>query len=348
MAKKGVVLVAFGGPDSLDAIGPFMEALTGRAVPEAALAGARSRYLAIGGSSPLPAIAERIAAQLERELSGLPRAAEARGEDDGALAADRSSSLRAGGEVKVPVRVGMRYTAPSIERAVSELAALGVREVVWVSLSPFEAAVTTGAYRSAVEAAVESRAGLKAVEAARYNRDRELVRFMALNLSEALHEADILSNRVLVVMTAHSLPVSDIAADPAYVEQLRETASAVAEQAGLGAPSGFDALPGIEAFGGPGVTAPWLLAFQSKGRSAGEWAGPDLDDVIDAAVADGYAAIVCCPVGFATDHMETRYDLDVLAADRALSAGLEWYRVPVPNDDPALIAALAGAVRKVL
>lgn len=345
MAAKGVLLVAFGGPDSLEAVGPFMAALTGREVPEAALAGARARYLAIGGASPLPAIAERIAAQLERELSGLPRA---EAPDPAAGALDDGPALRAREGVRVPVRVGMRYTAPSIERAVAELGAAGVREVVWVSLSPFEAAVTTGAYREAVESAVAGHPGMRAFEAAAYSRAEGFVRPFAERLSDVMHEADVLRNRTLVVFSAHSLPVADIEADPLYVDQLRSTAAAVAEGAGLGAGAMAEVLPGVTAFGGSSATTPWLLAFQSKGRSAGEWVGPDLDDVIDAAAAQGFAAVVCCPVGFATDHMETLYDLDVLGADRTLLAGMEWYRVAVPNDDAPMIGALAEAVRKVL
>lgn len=350
MAKRGVLLVAFGGPDCLDAVGPFMCSLMGREAPEAAVASAKVRYLAIGGASPLPAIAERMAAQLERELSGMPRAAEAEIDAaEGVGAAFVSPpGLRAPGEVRVPVRVGMRYTAPTIERAVAELNGMGCREAVWVSLSPFEAAVTTGAYEEAVEAAVAAFPGMRAVAAARYNRSDGFVGFLADEVVDLTHEADILKNRTLVVFTAHSLPVADIEADPSYVDQLRETASAVAAGAGLGEASGFDALPGIEAFGGPGVAAPWLLAFQSKGRTPGDWVGPDLDDVIDAAAAEGFATLIVCPVGFATDHMETLYDLDVLAADRALLAEMEWYRGRVPNDDPRMIGALAESVRKVL
>ena len=140
-----------------------MCSLMGCEAPEAAVAAAKARYLAIGGASPLPGIAERIAAQLERELSSLPRAVEAEldtGEGIGAALVS-PSGLRAPGEVKVPVRVGMRHTAPTIERAVAELNGIGCREVVWVSLSPFEAAVTTGAYAEAVEATVAAFPGVQ-------------------------------------------------------------------------------------------------------------------------------------------------------------------------------------------
>jgi len=347
MARTGVLLTAFGGPKGLAEVEPFMTALLGCEPPAAALAEARRKYLTIGGASPLPAMAERIAVQLERELNGLPAATDTEETGPGLLGGVAALE-RAGHGVAIPVAVGMRYTEPTIDEAVADLHAAGVRQVVVVPLSPFEAAVTTGAYNEAVQAAVARFPGMRAIEAPAYRRSDAFIGVLADAASEAVHDADILTNKALVVFSAHSLPVSDIERDPAYVEQLRETAAAVAAGIGLGDPSGFDALPGIDAFGGPGVTAPWLLAFQSKGRRGGEWAGPDLDDVIDAAVASGFKVVVVCAIGFAVDHMETLYDLDVCAADRALSADIEFVRSRVPNDAPQMIEALAEAVRRAL
>ena len=349
MARTGVLLTAFGGPDCLDAVAPFMCSIMSAEPGERMLTEAQRKYLTIGGFSPLPAMAERIAAQLERVLNGIAPA-EVTDDDGGTLGlwGGALASLRTSETVRIPVAVGMLHSEPFIAAAVDRLVGAGARQIVTASLSPFEAAATTGAFREAVTAALEAHPGVRLVESASYHRSHEFVGLYAENLNEALHEADILANKAIVVFTAHSLPVSDVEADPAYVDQLRETAAAVAAGAGLGAPSGFDALPGVEAFGGPGVTAPWLLAYQSKGRRGDEWLGPDLDVVLDAAVAGGFAVVVVCPVGFAVDHMETLYDLDVQAADRMLSADKEFVRVAVPNADPKYIDALADAVRKVL
>ena len=349
MARTGVLLTAFGGPDCLDSVAPFMCSIMGTEPSEQMLTEAQRKYLTIGGYSPLPAMAERIAAQLERVLNGIPLAEET-GDDEGTMGlwGGAVASLRTTESVRTPVAVGMLHSEPSIEGAIARLVDAGARQIVLASLSPFEAAATTGAYLEAVTTALDAHPGVRLVESASYHRSDDFIGLYADNLNEALHEADILANKGLIIFTAHSLPVSDIAADPSYVDQLRESVAAVAAGAGLGDPSGFRALPGIEAFGGPGVTAPWLLAYQSKGRRGGEWLEPDLDDVIDAAIADGFAVIVACPVGFAVDHMETLYDLDVKAADRVLSAEKEFVRVAVPNADPRYIEALADAVRKVL
>jgi ferrochelatase len=347
LGRVGVLLTAFGGPRDLDEVDPFMCSLLGGEPPEAAVAAARRKYLTIGGGSPLPAMAERIASSLERELSGLPVATP--DEESGPNLPGTPAVLpRAAEGVRIPVAAGMRHSEPSIEQAVARLASLGVRELVVVSLSPFDAAVTTGAYREAVDAAVATHVGMRIVEGADYHLSDAFVQTLEDAAAEAIQDADIVTNRTLIVFSAHSLPVADLEKDPTYVDQLRATAAAVAAGAGLGEPSGFDALPGIEAFGGPGVTAPWLLAFQSKGRRGGEWAGPDLDDVIDAAAATGFAAVVVCPIGFALDHMETLYDIDVCAADRTLGAGMEFLRAAVPNDAAGMIHALAQAVERVL
>jgi ferrochelatase len=88
----------------------------------------------------------------------------------------------------------------------------------------------------------------------------------------------------------------------------------------------------------------WLVAYQSKGARGGEWLGPDVDDVIDGVVAEGHHGVLVVPLGFATDHMETLYDLDVVARRRARDAGIAFARSAVPNADPRLAASIAEAV----
>jgi protoporphyrin/coproporphyrin ferrochelatase len=347
MARAGVLLTAFGGPGDLDQIAPFMRSLMGAEPSEDALRDARRRYLTIGGSSPLPAMAERIAVRLERALADLPPAEEPDEDAPGFLNAP-ARLPRATGDVRIPVAVGMLHSEPSIAHAVGVLADAGVRRIVSLSLSPFDAAVTTGAYRDAVAGEVGRHAGMSALDAADYRRSESFLTALSDAASEALYSDEMRPHRAIAAFTAHSLPVTDVERDPAYLEQLRETAAEVALRSDLGEADGFGALDGLQAFGGHSGSSPWLLAFQSKGRRGGEWIGPDLDEVIDAAVAQDFGAVVVLPIGFAIDHMETLYDLDVCAADRALSAGIEFARAKAPNDDDRMIEALADAVRRVL
>jgi ferrochelatase len=346
MARLGVLLVAYGGPRDLDEIAPFMASIMGTEPSEAALQDARRRYLTIGGISPLPFTAERIAVQLERSLSGLPEAPAGDDEGVGLLGMPAPLPRAAAESVKLPVAVGMLHSEPSISAAVRQLADSGVREVVVLSLSPFECASTTGKYARAVEAAA-SEAGVAVREAGSYRTSDPFVGILSDNLEAAMGAEEIKDRSPLVVFAAHSLPVAEIEADPCYVDQLRQTATAVAARLELGAPGPEPVLPGIEAFGG-GDRVPWVLAFQSKGKRGGAWIGPDIEDVIDAAGVAGFTAVVVSPLGFAIDHMETLYDLDVVAAERALDQDIEFSRAQAPNDASLTIEALAEAVRKVL
>jgi ferrochelatase len=58
--------------------------------------------------------------------------------------------------------------------------------------------------------------------------------------------------------------------------------------------------------------------------------------------------VLVCPVGFVSDHLEIRWDIDVAAAERAGELGLELSRIEMPNADPAFIDVLAGIVRREL
>ena len=58
--------------------------------------------------------------------------------------------------------------------------------------------------------------------------------------------------------------------------------------------------------------------------------------------------VLICPVGFVSDHLEIRWDIDGEAVDRARELGMRLARIEMPNDDPAFVAALAGLVRRAL
>ena len=186
MSRTGVLLTAFGGPVRAEDIGPFMCSIMGRQPSPEAVSEARERYEAIGGGSPLPAMARRIADSLERELSA-----------DG----------------EVPVAVGMLHSHPSIAAAMAALAGAGVDRVVSVSLSPFEAESTTGSYRRAVTAAVKDHPHVAVVDAPGYNDSDAFVSALAQQARVALGSTVGVDGETLVAFTAHSLPVADVEAD---------------------------------------------------------------------------------------------------------------------------------------
>jgi len=115
----------------------------------------------------------------------------------------------------------------------------------------------------------------------------------------------------VVLYTAHSIPSEG--AEP-YPSQLREMIAAI----------------------GPGT-----LAYQSKSPSPIPWLGPEIPEVLP--TLSGTVSVAA--VGFISDHVEVLYDLDILHRKQAEDRGLTWDRLPMPNDHPLLIEALASTVR---
>lgn len=311
-----MLIAGFGGPDSPEAVGPFMCNLMGREPSPELVARVCARYEEIGGSSPLLDIARQLA-------DGLAAALEEQG-------------------APMPVAVGMRYWEPYVAEAVDALVAQGVELVVMVSLSPYEAEVTHREYRSALDAALERHPGVHGVDAPLLSAVPAFMELQAGFAQEAIEALGMPS--APVIFSAHSLPMSDVERDPAYVRGLEAAADDVAARLGLPAGERGEVLPGIDAFGSAAGERPWLVAYQSQGARGGEWLGPDVDAVIAAAGNVSAGGVVVVPLGFATDHMETRYDLDVLSRRAAEQAGLAFVRSQLPNAHPALSAGIARAV----
>jgi len=127
---------------------------------------------------------------------------------------------------------------------------------------------------------------------------------------------DVTAGKEFVLFTAHSIP--EEGAEP-YPTQLREMVAAIAT--------------GQHAFG-----------YQSKSPSPMPWLGPEVPDVLRSVRGEVHVAAI----GFICDHVEVLYDLDILHRDQAEALGLRWNRLPMPNDHPLLIEALASAAGKVL
>jgi ferrochelatase len=114
--------------------------------------------------------------------------------------------------------------------------------------------------------------------------------------------------------------------DP-YPEQLRETCALVAARVGL---------------------PRWELAFQSAGRTADPWVGPDILDVIARLADAGERSVVVQAIGFVADHLEILYDLDLEARRAAEARGLSFTRAEMPNLAPRFIDVLADVAHDAL
>jgi ferrochelatase len=130
-----------------------------------------------------------------------------------------------------------------------------------------------------------------------------------------------------VVFTAHSLPARIFDMGDPYKDQLLETSREIAKVADV---------------------RDFSFSFQSESPTGEPWLGPDILDHLDALHARGVEHVLVCPVGFVSDHLEIRWDLDVEAQEKAAQLGMRLERIEMPNDDPAFIRALASIVRRSL
>jgi protoporphyrin/coproporphyrin ferrochelatase len=203
--RRGVLLVGFGGPESLNRVPAFVESVLGRRPPQPVVDGAARRYAAIGGRSPLPDTTRRQGHLLSEELA------------------------RRG--VGWPVTVGMLHAPPSIEQAVEHMVGQEVTELVAISLAPYRCEVSTDAYEAAVQTAVSAQHDGLSV---RFPEDWNLHPGYVAALAETLHAslADAPS-ATPVVFTAHSLPQRMIQHGDPYADQLATTAAAVADRVGI-------------------------------------------------------------------------------------------------------------------
>jgi len=321
MKRTGLLITGFGGPDSIDAVAPFMCNLMGREPSDELVDRACLRYLSIGGSSPLNDIAGSIAVKLGELL----------GDPDGQ---------------PMIAEVGMRYWHPFIEDALGRLKAAGCERVVVLNLAAFESKVATGACRQSITEAAEP-LGLEVVEAPLISELPAFVEYLAGSTSVALAALEP-NEGAVIAFTAHSLPVSDLVDDDPYVKGLERVAQAIAGRLVLEHgehDAGERVFETFRAFGTSKAPRAWYLVYQSKGERPGAWLGPDLGELVTACAESGVPGLVVCPIGFTTDHMETLYDLDIVAAGDALDSGIEFARASVPNDEDMVLEALATAIR---
>src|SRR5207249_5648405 len=109
------------------------------------------------------------------------------------------------------------------------------------------------------------------------------------------------------------------------IHNLKETAAAVAEQAGL-APDR------------------WMFCYQSAGHTPEEWLKPDFADLMPELKMAGHTHVLIAPIQFLADHLEILYDIEIGAREQAEEHGLSFARIASLNTSPLFIAALADVV----
>jgi ferrochelatase len=219
-------------------------------------------------------------------------------------------------EVGLPVFTGMKHWTPRIAEAAEATVSSGAQQVVGLVLAPHYSALSIAGYREQLDRALAGRCELRFVES--WHDEPGFVELLA----DRVRGTD-----AHVVFTAHSLPARILETGDPYRDQLLETSRLVAEAAGLAA---------------------WSFSFQSESPTGEPWLRPDILDHLQALRRQDVERVLVCPVGFVSDHLEIRWDLDVEAQEKAKKLGLRLERIEMPNADPAFVRVLGGIVERAL
>ena len=217
-------------------------------------------------------------------------------------------------ELGLPVHTGMRHWRPRIADAAEQALAAGARTIVGLVLAPHYSTMSIGTYRRLLDDAVAGRAEVVFVD--RWGADPGYVEVVADRLRGATAH---------VVFTAHSLPERIVAAGDPYRDELLESSRLVAERAGVG---------------------DWSFSFQSASPTGEPWLGPDILDHLADLHSRGARDTLVCPIGFVSDHLEIRWDIDTEAQEKARELGMTLRRIEMPNADPAFVGVLKTLVER--
>ena len=223
----------------------------------------------------------------------------------------------------ITVHWGNRNWAPYLEDTVAELAAAGHRRILAVTTSAYSSYSACRQYLEDIERARGRLDDPPLIDKVRpYWNHPGFVLAVADRLREAvdsLTEGQRSSARL--AFTAHSIPLS-MARTSDYQEQLLDVAATVTDHLAL--------------------DLPWELVYQSRsGPPQVPWLEPDIVDHLTQLAGDGVDTVVVVPIGFTSDHMEVKFDLDTQAAEAADELGITMVRVATVGTHPRFVSGLA-------
>lgn len=222
---------------------------------------------------------------------------------------------------------GLKHAAPFIEDGVQSMANDGITEAVGVVLAPHYSIMSVGSYiKRAEEQAAES--GIQMTFIKSYHLHPKLIETLSQRVNHKLDlfvEAGVERDKVRVLFSAHSLPEKILEMGDPYQDQLHETSKAIADKVGI---------------------AGWQFTWQSAGRTATPWLGPDILDTLRTLSQEQVEDVLVAPIGFVSDHLEVLYDLDIEAQTVAKELDMRLMRIESLNTDPLYMETLSDVIIK--
>jgi ferrochelatase len=309
-----VVLFQLGGPDTLEAIEPFLYNLfcdpdiidfpfarlgrkpLARLISSTRAHKVRHHYATIGGGSPIRRHTERQAQALAAEL-------EIRGLDARCF-------------------VAMRYWHPFTAEAIAALERAHCDEIVLLPLYPQYSSTTTGSSLNEWSRRYRQN-GAPVHVVTEFYRHEGYLDALVETIDCTLRRFEVPS-RPELIFSAHSIPVAVVERGDPYQRQIEETVALVRERGGW---------PNHH-----------RLCYQSK-VGASRWLQPTLRSTLRQVTGEGIHEVCVVPVSFVSDHVETLGEIDHVARDLAVRLGIRRFEMtPGLNDSPAFIRTLADLV----
>jgi ferrochelatase len=332
VAYDAILLASFGGPEGQDDVIPFLRNVTrGRGIPEERLEEVAHHYRAFGGVSPINDQNRELKAALEAEL-------ERRGID-------------------LPVLWGNRNWNPYLREALTEANERGFTKLIAIGTSAYSSYSSCRQYREDYAIALEETGlgDVLAIDKVRQFFDHPgFVQPFIDGVKKGL--ADVAAKGIApehthVLFSTHSIPSSDAARSGpasrgfgeggAYAAQHLAVAEVVMHEAGAAFPELVEG--GVSTSSTTDIA--WSLVYQSRsGPPSMPWLEPDINDAITELAATGIKAVVIVPLGFVSDHMEVKWDLDTEAMETSAEHDIFAVRVPTPGVHAAYVSGLIDLV----
>lgn len=316
--KIAVILFNLGGPDSKQAIEPFLmnffldkniirAPLPVRWLVAKMISKRRSKreagfsYGEIGDKSPLLENSQAQADALENRLN-------------------------TDGNVVFKTFVTMRYWHPMADQVAKDVKSFAPDKIILLPLYPqYSTTTTRSSYQEWVKAASANGLTAPSTLVCCYPSDAGFINASAYNLRGVYDQAFAeMGQAPRILFSAHGLPESVITDGDPYQSQCEQSAADIAAAAGLG-------------------DADWQICYQSR-VGPKKWLSPSTEEALEKAAAD-HVPVVILPHAFTQEHVETLVEIDIEYREFAHKIGITgFYKVPTVGTHPAFIDGLANMV----
>ncbi|WP_308495743.1 ferrochelatase [Leifsonia sp. AK011] len=316
VAYDAILLASFGGPEGQDDVIPFLRNVTrGRGIPEERLEEVAHHYRAFGGVSPINDQNRELKAALEAELAK-------RGID-------------------LPVLWGNRNWDPYLRDALTEANERGFTKLIAIGTSAYSSYSSCRQYREDYAMALDETGlgGVIEIDKVRQFFDHPgFVEPFIEGTRDGIAELEaqgIPREQIHVLFATHSIPTDDAIRSGPRDRDFGEGGAYAAQHLAVAEVVVHEVAEGIG----------WDLVYQSRsGPPTQPWLEPDINDRIAELATSGVKGLVIVPLGFISDHMEVKWDLDTEALETSEENGITAVRVPTPGVHAAFVSGLVDLV----